>query len=386
MTSTPRRSTSSAAWRAASWTTAASPADSQPTGDREAAVEGAGFVLVQRVGGLAARLLDETIPPSSDAWARRRPAPADSPRRFARCRWCSTSPRYGQAGAEGAWLLDFTNPAGLVTQALADDEHHAIGLCNIPIGFQRTFADRLGVEPEQVALEHVGLNHLWWERAVMVDGEDRLPGLIDVFADRWARRSARPATSCGRSARSLVLPAVFRLPPRDGRRARDGGQAGGAGHGIGGAPRWMYRDPGASRGSRSCSKSGAERGHSRRPPRCSSSRSISTAATSQIVNVRTRARSPTSTPDAVVEVPCRITSLGADPLPQRPYCLPRGLGLVEQVKAYEAPDRRRRAERRSGEALRALVANPLAGEFATAAPMLDALLEAHSQRPACFHA
>ena len=63
-------------------------------------------------------------------------------------------------GAPGAWLLDFTNPAGLVTQALIDDGHRAIGLCNIPIGFQRDFARQLGVEPERVQLEHVGLNHL----------------------------------------------------------------------------------------------------------------------------------------------------------------------------------------------------------------------------------
>ena len=50
------------------------------------------------------------------------------------------------------------------------------------IGLQRRFAEQFGVEPEQVDLEHVGLNHLSWERAVRVDGEDRLAGLIEADA------------------------------------------------------------------------------------------------------------------------------------------------------------------------------------------------------------
>ena len=80
----------------------------------------------------------------------------------------------------GVWLVDFTNPVGIVTQALLDDGHRAIGLCNVAIGFQRQFAARLGVTPDQVELEHVGLNHLTWIRAVRVDGVDRLPELLDA--------------------------------------------------------------------------------------------------------------------------------------------------------------------------------------------------------------
>ena len=51
-----------------------------------------------------------------------------------------------------------------MTQALLDDGHRAIGLCNVAIGFQRDLARRFGVEPTRVQLEHVGLNHLSWER------------------------------------------------------------------------------------------------------------------------------------------------------------------------------------------------------------------------------
>ena len=220
------------------------------TGDREAAVEGAGFVLVQlRVGGLAARLLDETIPPRFGCLGQETTGAGG----FAKA--LRTVPVVldiaadtARLGAEGAWLLDFTNPAGLVTQALADHGHRAIGLCNIPIGFQRTFADRLGVEPERVALEHVGLNHLSWERAVMVDGEDRLPGLIDVFADQLGEEVGMP----GDVVRSLrALPSYylryFYFPRETVAELRRRGQPGGAGHGDrAGAPRDVPR-PRASR-------------------------------------------------------------------------------------------------------------------------------------------
>src|SRR5260370_226956 len=69
--------------------------------------------------------------------------------------------------APSAWIIDFTNPVGIVTRALLDAGHRAVGLCNVAIGFQRRFAGLLGVTPERVTLDHVGLNHLSWERAVI---------------------------------------------------------------------------------------------------------------------------------------------------------------------------------------------------------------------------
>ena len=111
-----------------------------------------------------------------------------------------------EVGAPGAWFVDFTNPTGLVTQALLDQGHRALGLCNVAIGFQRRFADHFDVEPARVQLEHVGLNHLSWVRAVPVDGVDRLPEILAEGSERrhrkprrssWSARSARsPSTTC----------------------------------------------------------------------------------------------------------------------------------------------------------------------------------------------
>ena len=85
-----------------------------------------------------------------------------------------------------AWIIDFTNPVGIVTRALLQAGHRAVGLCNVAIGFQRRFAATLGVPHEQVSLCHVGLNHLTWERSVTVDGVDVLPGLLGDRLDDLA--------------------------------------------------------------------------------------------------------------------------------------------------------------------------------------------------------
>ena len=94
--------------------------------------------------------------------------------------------------AKDAWIVDFTNPVGIVSQALIDAGHRAIGLCNVAINLQRGMAERFGVSPERVQLEHVGLNHLSWERAVLVDGVDRLPELIDRDADDLGKHVGVP--------------------------------------------------------------------------------------------------------------------------------------------------------------------------------------------------
>src|SRR5215212_7622274 len=152
------------------------------TGDRGEALESTDFVIVQlRVGGNKARFKDETIPLEFDCIGQETTGAGG----FAKA--LRTVPVVlelaeltAEIGAPGAWFVDFTNPTGLVTQALLDHGHHALGLCNVPIGFQRDLAKVFDVEPGHVQLDHVGLNHLTWERAVLVDGVDRLSELLDT--------------------------------------------------------------------------------------------------------------------------------------------------------------------------------------------------------------
>ena len=75
--------------------------------------------------------------------------------------------RASRRASPSAFIIDFTNPVGIVTRALLTAGHRAVGLCNVAIGFQRDFASLLGVAPARVSLGHVGLNHLTWERSVL---------------------------------------------------------------------------------------------------------------------------------------------------------------------------------------------------------------------------
>ena len=91
-----------------------------------------------------------------------------------------------------AWIVDFTNPVGIVTRALLDAGHRAIGLCNVAIGVQREIARLLGIAPERVLVDHVGLNHLTWVRRVLVDGSDVLPELLETHGEALARHAGLP--------------------------------------------------------------------------------------------------------------------------------------------------------------------------------------------------
>jgi 6-phospho-beta-glucosidase len=146
------------------------------TGELDRAVDGADFVLIQiRVGGQAARFRDETVPLTCGCIGQETTGAGG----FAKA--MRTVPvvleiadRVNALAAPGAWIVDFTNPVGIVTRALLDAGHRAVGLCNVAIGFQRTFARWLEVDPARVVVDQVGLNHLRWVSTATSWG-NRLP-------------------------------------------------------------------------------------------------------------------------------------------------------------------------------------------------------------------
>src|SRR5437660_10349310 len=92
--------------------------------------------------------------------------------------------RARELASSEAWIVDFTNPVGIVVRALLDAGHRAIGLCNVAIGFEREIAAIFGVPPDMVSVEQVGLNHLTWIRRVVIDGRDVLGDLLADHAER----------------------------------------------------------------------------------------------------------------------------------------------------------------------------------------------------------
>jgi len=346
------------------------------TQDRDAAIDGADFVLIQlRVGGQAARLVDETLPLEFGVIGQETTGAGG----FAKA--LRTVPVVldlaeitARRAAHGAWIVDFTNPVGIVTQALIDEGHRAIGLCNVAINLQRSLAARFGVTPDRVALEHVGLNHLTWERAVRVDGEDRLRDLLDEDAEAMAEDFRLPvdiirfiAAVPSYYLRYYYLTKTVLDEQRNGHTR--------AGEVIDIETRLleMYRDPNLdtkpelldSRGGAFYSEAAAQLIASL----------YDGAGDVQVVDVRNDGAIPDLPDGAVVEVPAVVDRDGAHPVRLAPLA-PEQRGLVQAIKAYEelAVAAATTGDRRI--AVRALAANPLVGAE-VASPLLEALLRAN---------
>jgi 6-phospho-beta-glucosidase len=354
------------------------------TDDRDRALEGADFVIVQlRVGGQAARLQDETIPPRFGCIGQETTGPGG----FAKA--LRTVPvvlelaeETAARGAPGAWFVDFTNPTGLVTQALIDRGHRALGLCNVAIGFQRRFAGVFGVGPEHIQLEHVGLNHLTWERKVFVDGVDRLPEILRGSLGQVSEETDLPEeliASIGAIPSSYLH--YYYLTDRVLRQQHEGRTRAEEVMEIEAGLLELYRDPALD----TKPKLLEERGGAFYSDAAAALVASLHAGTGdvQVVNVRNDGAMPDLPDDAVVEVSARVDRDGAHPIPVDPLA-PEMAGLVQHAKAYErlAIDAAVTGDR--GVALKALMANPLVGDYDVARPLLDALLAANAGRLPLF--
>ncbi|MEA2621274.1 MAG: 6-phospho-beta-glucosidase [Chloroflexota bacterium] len=347
------------------------------TGDRDAALDGANYVLIQlRVGGQQARLVDETLPHRFGAIGQETTGPGG----FAKA--LRTVPvvlelaeAVARLSAPGAWIVDFTNPVGIVTQALLNDGHRAIGLCNVAIGLQRRMAARFDVAPERVALEHVGLNHLSWERAITVDGIDRLPELIERDAD-WLGEMVGVPGDLVRTVKALpsYYLRYYYETDRVLREQLDGHTRAQEVIDIEAQLIELYRDPALDTKPELLEHRGGAY-YSEAAAQLIASLNGGTGDV-QVVDTLNNGALPDLPDGAVVEIPAWIGKDGAVPLRLAPLS-PDMRGLVQQVRAYEELTIQAAITGDRSAALRALLANPLVGRWSMAVPLLDALLDAN---------
>jgi 6-phospho-beta-glucosidase len=344
------------------------------TADLDAAVADADYVLVQiRVGGQDARLRDETVPLACGCIGQETTGAGG----FAKA--MRTVPvvleiagRVEALAAPGAWIVDFTNPVGIVTRALLDHGHRAVGLCNVAIGFQRTFAEWFDVEPGRVIVDQVGLNHLTWVRQVLLDGEDVLPSLLAEHGDERAEELVLPRRLLDELgaipsyylryfyAHDAVLREQLEGEPRAAvvqeieRNLLD-----------------LYRDPAVNeRPDLLMQRGGAY--YSEAALGLISSLSSDDRVVHE-VDVRNAGTLAGLADDDVVEVPARVGRDGPEPLPQRPLA-PELLGLVQHVAAYERLTVRAALTRDPADARKALLAHPLIGQVELVDGLLDRLV------------
>ncbi|MFE1610496.1 MULTISPECIES: 6-phospho-beta-glucosidase [Streptomyces] len=351
------------------------------TADLDAGVEGADAVLLQlRVGGQAARQRDESWPLECGCVGqettgagglakalRTVPVVLDMAERVRR-----TNP--------DAWIIDFTNPVGIVTRALLQAGHKAVGLCNVAIGFQRKFARLLDVAPAEVHLGHVGLNHLSWETSVRLGGptgEDVLPRLLTDHGDTLAADLHLPRPLLDRLgvvpsyylryfyAHDVVVDELRTGPSRAEKVAAMEREL-----------LELYADPALDEKPELLSQRGGA---------FYSEAAVDLAAALlgrggsplQVVNARNDGTLPFLPDDAVIEVQAEVGPEGARPLAV-PTLDPLYAGLVQHVTAYEDLALRAALEGGRDRVFAALFAHPLIGQYDQAEALTDLLL-AHNQ-------
>lgn len=367
------------------------------TTDLDDALAGARFVFsAVRVDGLAGRTVDErvaldlgvlgqeTVGPGGIAFGLRTvPVALDVARRVA-------------ALAPDAWVISFTNPAGMITEAMQSVlGGRVVGICDSPIGLAARAARALGITGSAVP-EYVGLNHLGWLRGLRVDGVDRLPALladddrlatieeVRLLGAEWVRAlGVLPNEYLYYFYRTREAVAAIRDAPQTrGEQLCHQQERFYAGAMVDPASAWERwrrvreeRDAGYMAESRTAAGAGdrdavdvAAGGYQQVAVALMTALSGGPAST-MILNVRNGSAVPGLPADAVVEVPCLAGPHGVTPLATTPLPLCM-LGLLQQVKAVEQ-DTIAAAVTGSAElALRALAGHPLVDSVGVAEQLL----------------
>lgn len=151
------------------------------TTDLEEALRGTDFVFsAVRIGGTRGRILDERTALDLGVLGQETVGPGGLAYALRTVPFMTRLAETIRKVAPEAWVINFTNPAGIVTEAmqrvLGD---RVVGICDTPIGLVRRAATAVGGAPDHIGFDYVGLNHLGWLRSITTDGEDLLPRLLE---------------------------------------------------------------------------------------------------------------------------------------------------------------------------------------------------------------
>ncbi|GAB3443828.1 6-phospho-beta-glucosidase [Streptomonospora sediminis] len=372
-----------------------------------AALEGADMVFSAiRVGAMPGRVTDERVALSAGVIGQETIGAGGISYGL---RTLPVAQRVARAVAEhapGAWVINFTNPAGLVTEAMsAVLGDRVIGICDSPVGLARRAARALGLDTSQVHADYAGLNHLGWLRGLWSGGHDLLP---DLLADTEALTSFEE----GRLFGAPWLRALGALPneylhyyymAREATAAAAGSADQGRTRGeeLVEQQRGFYREAAARPGEafelwdrarlareRSYmadnrrAAGGVERaaadldGGGYEEVALAVMRALARDEPARlIVDVRNRGALAGLDDDAVVEVPCLVDSGGAQPLAAAPLS-GHQMALVLAVKSVERDIMEAVRTGSRTPALRAFAGHPLVDSVTTAQTLLDGYLEA----------
>jgi 6-phospho-beta-glucosidase len=350
--------------------------------EREPAIEGAEFVVSAiRVGGMDARIQDEKIPLKYDVIGQETSGPGGTLKAWRTIPVALKIAEDMAKHAPGAWFLNFTNPSGIITEAiLKHTDLNVVGLCNNPITTQYGIAALLGVEPEEIFLEWVGLNHINWIQRVYSQGVDVTQDLIAQVAD--APDSTPMSLFAPELVKALgVLPTWYQqyyyYHDKKVKEAKEAEKSRGE----------VVKEVEAA-----LMQKYADENEFVKPPELSmrGGALYSEAALQlilsltfdrrdvQILVTRNNGSIPDLPDDASVEVPCVVGAHGVTPLHMGP--LPETIrALCQQAKAWESWTVEAGVTGDRDAALMAMLTNPLVPSYDVARALLDEMLPANKE-------
>ena len=366
----------------------------ETTSDLDVALEGADFIFSAiRVGGLEGRTADERVALDLGLLGQETTGPGGLAYGL---RTLPTAVQVAErvaAVCPEAWVINFTNPAGMITEAMQQIlGERVIGICDSPIGLGRRAARALGHDPSRTSVAYVGLNHLGWLNGLGYDGRDVLPSLI-------ASPSLLATIEEGRLFGAEWIQALGCLPneylyyyyfTRDAVASIKGG-AETRGEFLLNQQRAFYeavaadpstalaqwrrireeRDATYMKESRTTSRDAADiEGGGYEGVALAIMVAIArNERASMILNVRNGSTVPGLPADAVVEVPCTVDADGPHPLAAA--SIPGDqLGLLQQVKAVEQLTIQAARDHSPALALKAFALHPLVDSVTTARLLL----------------
>lgn len=356
--------------------------------DRREAIWNADYVITQfRVGFLKAREKDELIPLKYNVIGQETTGPGGFAKAMRTIPVILEICREMEELAPDAWLINFTNPSGIITEAVKKHSKvRVLGLCNIPVGMLKDIAKLLSVEPGRVTAEFVGLNHMNYIRDVSLDGISILDALLEQYGEESLREKIEAISDI---VWDLDFMKSLRMIPSPYHR-------------------YFYRTDTMLKEEKESLKSGSSRAmkvqeierelfrlyddeNLAEKPKLLEERGgayYSEAAISlisavynnknenHVVNVRNEGTISNLPYDAVIEANCIVGRSGAKPL-NLGMADVRIAGLLNAVKAYEQLTIEAAVSGDYHKALMALCANPLVHEFSDAKAILDEFLTAH---------
>lgn len=358
------------------------------TFDRKTALEGADFVISQfRVGGLQARARDERLPLKYGMIGQETTGPGGFAKALRTIPVILGLCREMESICPEAWLINFTNPSGIVTEAVLNHTRiRCIGLCNIPINVERAVKRLPGLEKAEVACGFAGLNHLSFLDSIRADGREMLPGLIKGLSSEIRARNIPGIDFPVEFLTTLgLIPSPYLKYYYMERKMLEEEKASLEEKGLTRAEEVMeierelfrkYGDAGLDRKPEELSKRGGAYYSEAAVNLMDSIRN--NKGDVQVVNTLNHTCIPELPRNAVIETNCAIGSEGAVPLDHGQLALPIR-GLIQHVKAYEQLTIEAALEGSRRKALLALTANPLVHDAENAVLLLEELLETNKE-------